>query len=78
MFRVPESNLRDRTGGNVEPIAKVGKEPLFTEREENKFVDHLIFMANIGYGYTKCMHSNDGKRICLVLEKDIENKIGGI
>lgn len=53
MFRVPESNLRDKTRGNVEPIAKVGKKPLFNEREEKDFVDHLIYMANIGYGYTK-------------------------
>lgn len=25
MFQVPESTLRDRTRGNVDPMAKVGK-----------------------------------------------------
>lgn len=50
MFQVPESTLRDRTRGNVDPMAKVGKEPLLNEREEKDFVDHLIYMANIGYG----------------------------
>lgn len=39
MFRVPESTLPDRTIGNVEPMAKVGKEPLFNEREEKDCAD---------------------------------------
>lgn len=53
MFRVPESTLRDRTRGNVEPMAKVGKGPLFNEREEKDVVDCLIYMSEIGYSYTK-------------------------
>lgn len=34
-------------------MAKVGKGPLFNEREEKDAVDRLIYMSEIGYSYTK-------------------------
>lgn len=77
MFQVPESTLRDRIRGNVEPMAKVGKEPLFNEREEKDFVDHLIYMANIGYGYTKSNIQTMAKEYALSLKKTLTTKLEG-
>jgi hypothetical protein len=33
-------------------MAKVGKDPLFSEREETDFADHITNMAEIGCGYS--------------------------
>lgn len=77
MFQVPESTLRDRTRGNVDPMAKVGKEPLLNEREEKDFVDHLIYMANIGYGYTKSNIQTMAKEYALSLKKTLTKKLEG-
>lgn len=77
MFQVPESTLRDRTRGNVEPMAKVGKEPLFNEREEKDFVDHSIYMADIGYGYTKSSIQTMSKEYALSLKKILTTNLVG-
>ena len=50
---MPESTLRDSTRGNVSLHTKVGVETLFTECEEQQLVDHVKYMASIGYGYNK-------------------------
>ena len=47
---MPESTLRDRTRGNITLDTKVGVETLFTESEEKLLVDHVKYMASIGYG----------------------------
>lgn len=53
-FAVPESTLRDRTLGLVEPInCKPGPERVFNETEEQDFFSHIKYMATIGYGYSK-------------------------
>lgn len=71
LFRVPESTVRVRSRGNVEPMAKVGKEPLFNESEEKDFVNHLIYMADIGYGFTKSSIQTMAKEYALSLKKTL-------
>ena len=53
MYNVPESTLRDRTIGIVALDGHSGPERIFSQEEEKKLVDHIIYMGNIGYGYTK-------------------------
>ena len=53
LYNVPESTLRDRTRGNVAVDAKNGTGTLMSTEEEQKLVEHIKYMANIGYGYTK-------------------------
>lgn len=45
--------LRDRVLNKIIPgTSRSGRAPLFTNDEESAFVDHLKFMATLGYGYT--------------------------
>jgi hypothetical protein len=60
--------LRDRTRGNVDIEAKVSQDTIFTEDEETDFVNHMTYMASIGYGYSKA-------KIQLV-EKDYAQALG--
>jgi hypothetical protein len=50
-YSVPESTLRDRTRGLVPVDVAVGFKPIFTPEEEEKLVEHISYMARIGYGY---------------------------
>ena len=53
LYNIPESTLRDRTLGNVSVDAKNGTGTLLTVEEEHKLVQHISYMADIGYGYNK-------------------------
>ena len=53
LYYVPESTLRDRTRGNVAVDAKNGTGTLLSTEEDQKLMEHIKYMANIGYGYTK-------------------------
>ena len=53
LYNVPESTLRDRTRGNVAVDVKNGTGTLMSTEEEQKLVEHIKYMANIGYGYSK-------------------------
>ena len=53
-YGVPESTLRDRTRGNVDvDEAQPGPKRIFTREQEQELVEHVKYMANIGYGYSK-------------------------
>ena len=53
-FNVPETTLRQRALGSVDPETTVsGPAPVLSQEEEAVFVDHLKFMASVGYGYTR-------------------------
>ena len=52
LYNVPEFSLRDRTRGNVAIDAKNGTGTLLSTEEE-KLVEHIKYMADIGYGYNK-------------------------
>ena len=54
MFRVPDTTLRDRVLGKVDPETAVfGKAPVLTVTEEVMLVKHFKTMASYGYGYTR-------------------------
>lgn len=59
-------------------MAKVGKEPLFNESEEKRFCRSCNLYDRCRIWLHKKQHSNDCKILCLVLEKDTDNKIGVI
>lgn len=53
VYGVPESTLRDRTRHIVSLEAVKGPDRIFTSEEEMELVQHIKYMAEIGYGYTK-------------------------
>ncbi|XP_053400532.1 jerky protein homolog-like [Mercenaria mercenaria] len=59
LYGIPESTLRDRTlglqpvTGEKENLPSSGPPPTFTAQEEQKLVEHISYMASIGYGYTR-------------------------
>ncbi|XP_053385176.1 uncharacterized protein LOC128550335 [Mercenaria mercenaria] len=53
-FGIPEASLRHKLSGRVDPEAThSGPPPMFTQEEECHFVDHLKFMSECGYGYSR-------------------------
>ena len=51
---IPTQTLRDRIKGKVdEDIEKSGPPPILSKEQESDLVDHILQMAEIGYGYTK-------------------------
>ena len=53
-FGVPFQTLRDRVAGQVDPeCCTMGKQPLLSQEEEVRLVNHLKEMASLGYGYTR-------------------------
>jgi hypothetical protein len=53
MYYLLESTLRDRTRGAVDMEATIGFETIFSAADEEKLVEHVTYMANIGHGYNK-------------------------
>ena len=53
VYSVPASTLKDRTRCNVALNATRGPGPLLSWEEEKHMVDHIKYMGDIGYGYTK-------------------------
>ncbi|KAJ8301133.1 hypothetical protein KUTeg_020120 [Tegillarca granosa] len=53
-FGVPLTTLRDRVDGRVSiDTVRSGANPLFSLEQEAKLVDHIKFLAEVGYGYTR-------------------------
>ena len=53
-FGVPESSLRHKLSGRVNPEAvRSGPPPLFTQEEECRLAERLKFIASVGYGYSR-------------------------
>ena len=53
-FGVPMSTLKDRVHGKVaKESVKTGPLPLFNEQQEALLANHLITMAEVGYGYSR-------------------------
>ena len=59
MYGIPESTLCDGTLGvqhaveDTENIPRWGPAATFSRDEEMQLVDHLTYMASIGYGYSR-------------------------
>lgn len=75
IYGVPERTLRDRFSGNVALDCKVGHETLFDFQEEKDFVEHLKYMAEIGYGYTKSMVQTMGMEYAQALNKTLSTRL---
>ncbi|XP_053383253.1 uncharacterized protein LOC128549762 [Mercenaria mercenaria] len=53
-YGIPESSLRHKLSGRVNPEAvRSGPPALFTQEEEARLADHLKFTASVGYGYSR-------------------------
>ena len=54
LYGIPLTTLRDRVDKRVSvDTTKSGPEPIFSAFEEAKLVDHIRYMSNMGYGYTR-------------------------
>ncbi|KAJ8319359.1 hypothetical protein KUTeg_004450 [Tegillarca granosa] len=74
MYLVPESTLRDRTRGNVEMEPTIRFGTLFSSSEENKLVEHVTYMASIGYGYNKIVIQSLARDYALSIGKSMQSK----
>ena len=51
---IPTQTLRDRIKGKVDDqIERSGPPPILSKEQEAELVNHIMQMAEIGYGYTK-------------------------
>ena len=59
-YGVPKSTLSDRKMGkySVDSPPSIGRKPVFNDNELADIVNHLIKMAEIGYGYTPLQLTN--------------------
>jgi len=59
-YNVPKSTLNDRTKGyySADNPPSLGRKPLFSSQEISDLVNHLLRMAQIGYGYTSIQLAN--------------------
>ena len=71
---MPESTLRDKTRGNITLDTKVDVETLFTESEEKLLVEHVKYMASIGYGYNKSGVQYMARDYAISLNKSVKPK----
>jgi len=62
VYNVPEFTLRYETKNNVDLECKPEPDRLFTYKEKMKLADNIVFLANIGYGYSvtdvRCVAAN--------------------
>ncbi|KAH3784517.1 hypothetical protein DPMN_162474 [Dreissena polymorpha] len=69
-FGVPTTSLRQRVRGRVDPeVISSGPSPVLSQEEEAMFVDHLKFMASVGYGYTRMEVVNMASEYAVCLHK---------
>lgn len=59
-YGVAASTLATRTSGkqSIEKPPQVGRPPVFSQEELNDIVQHLLLMADLGYGYTEFQSGN--------------------
>ena len=50
---VPRSTLKDRLSGRVQHGVNPGPKLYLSKEEESELADHLIHVANLGYGKTR-------------------------
>ena len=76
VYSVPESTLRDRTRCNVALDATPGPSTLLSWEEEKHLVDHIKYMGDIGYGYTKSEVQYMATDYCQSLRKSVKSENG--
>ena len=50
---VPRSSLKNRLSGRVQHGVNSRPKPYLSKEEESELADHLIHVANLGYGKTR-------------------------
>ena len=51
---IPDQTLRDRVSGRISSdTVKSGARPMFTMAQEDAFAEHIKFMSDVGYAYTR-------------------------
>ncbi len=53
MYGLPSSTVKDRLGGRVVHGTNPGRRPFLTQEEEKFLTDHLVHIAQLGYGKTR-------------------------
>ena len=54
VYCVPETTLRERVNGTVDIACLAsGPSPMFSQEQEARLVQHVSFLAKVGYGYTR-------------------------
>ncbi|KAL4237347.1 hypothetical protein ACF0H5_002065 [Mactra antiquata] len=76
LFSVPASTIRDKVKGRTVTKfnATVGHNTIFTKQEEKKLHDHIIYMADIGCGYSKKSIQCMAKDFAASLGKTLKNE----
>ena len=71
---VPKQTLRDRTCGRVEATKhSSGPDPIFSLEEEQDLTNHVISMAQFGYGYTRFDLRNIATDLAIYLKKKCDD-----
>ena len=73
VYSVPESTLRDRPRCNVTLDATRGPGLLLSWEEEKHLVDHIKYIGDIGYGYTKSEVQYMATDYCKSVGKDVKS-----
>ena len=53
VYSVPPTTLRNIISWHVASDARVGHDTIFTSEKEDKLYKHIIYLAEIGFGYNK-------------------------
>ena len=73
-YSVPETTLRQRVLGRVDPERDAsGRFPVFLQEEESQLVEHLKAMASVGYGYTRAEVVRMASEYAVALKKRDED-----
>ena len=70
LYDIPLTTLRDRVDNRISiDVTKSGPDPLLSQLEEARLVKYLIYMSNLGYGYTRSQVMELGTDLALHLGK---------
>ena len=54
VYCVPETTLQERVNGTVDIACLAsGHSPMFSQEQEARLVQHVSFLAKVGYGYNR-------------------------
>jgi len=72
-FSISKSTLNTRISGKIslESLVVPGRPPVFSHQELKEIIDHLLVMAELGYGYSEIQAMNLFRYLACVLKKDI-------
>ena len=67
-YGVPVQTLHDRVTGVVDPeCVTMGPQPILSQEHEARLVNHVKYMASLGYGYTRQEVTDMATDYCIML-----------